>query len=148
MKITKKIFAIVCVFAFTASAAFAQIPLEQWAHNHPAASKELGEWVKNHPKAARIMFEWDGNHPERSQEFVTWTINHPKQEIDAFAAMHPNWSHLDEIMKSHRPAARNFMAWCRKHPKAAHDLMAHKGGLKWAGDHLYKESWNMETPNK
>jgi hypothetical protein len=124
------------------------VPLEQWSHNHPPASEALGAWVKEHSQAAHLFFEWDGNHPDRSQEFVKWTLNHPNLEVDAFVALHPGWGELNEIMVTHKPAARGFMAWCRNYPEAAKTLMSHSGGLRWAGDHLYKEYWNMETPNK
>jgi len=120
--------------------------LEQWQKNHPEASKELGDWVKAHPEAAEKFFEWDGHHPERSKEFVTWTINHPTDNIDVFALEHKGWQGFDKIMEHHRPAAEAFMAWARKHHDAAEKLMSHSGGLKWAGDHLYADSWHMEHP--
>lgn len=119
--------------------------IEVWSDHHPEASKELGIWVKNHPDAARKFFEWDANHPLKSQEFVIWTIRHPRKGIDAFVALHPGWPVFDEIQKNHRPAAEAFMAWARRHHAAAEALMAHSGGLQWAGNHLYKAFWDMET---
>lgn len=124
----------------------APVGIERWSENHPKASVELGEWVKRHPKAAAKFFEWDGTHPERSREFVTWTITHPRKSIDSFAVQHPGWPVFDQIMENHRPAAETFMAWCRRHPRAAEALMSHSGGLRWAGEHLYKTSWILETP--
>jgi hypothetical protein len=122
--------------------------IEQWAGNHPEASRELGVWVQTHPEAAALFFEWDGHHPERSHEFVTWTIQHPAQPIETFVVMHPGWQYFDRIMEQHRPAAEAFMAWCRRHPPAAERLMSHPGGLIWAGRHLYADSWHMEHPGQ
>lgn len=121
-------------------------PLEQWSHNHPPASEALGSWVRAHSDAAHLFFEWDGNHPDRSQKFVTWTLNHPNMEVDAFVHHHPEWPELNDIMLNHKPAARGFMEWCRAYPDAARALMSHPGGLRWAGDHLFKADWNMSTP--
>jgi hypothetical protein len=37
------------------------------------------------------------------------------------------------------------MDWCRKFPKAAEALTSKPGGLKWAGNNLYKAYWKMEN---
>jgi len=120
--------------------------MEVWDRNHPEAAKELGEWVKHHPEAARLFFEWDGHHTGRAKDFVTWAITHPGDNIDVFVLAHPGWERFDKIMEHHRPAAEAFIAWCRKHPKAAEALMNHPRGLEWAGNHLYKEHWDLEHP--
>lgn len=122
--------------------------IDQWSKNHPEASRELGDWVKAHPEAAQKFFEWDGHHPERSKEFVTWAITHPGDNVDVFVLAHPKWEYFDAIMEHHRPAAESFVAWARKHAKAAEALMSHPKGLEWAGHHLYKEHWQMEHPRK
>lgn len=118
--------------------------LEQWAHNHPVASKALGEWVKAHPNAAHYIFEWDGNHPERSQAMVTWAITHPGENLMRFYNQHRDWPALEVIITTHKIAAEEFLKWCRTYREAARTLMLHSGGLKWAGDHLYKADMNME----
>ncbi len=129
--------------------AFAEPPgLDVWSKNHPEASIELGNWVRNHPQAARLFFEWDGTHPVRSREFVTWAITHPAAPIQAFIEGHRGWPVFDRIVASHRPAANTFMDWCRRHSRAAEALMSHQGGLRWAGDHLYREYWALERPMK
>ena len=125
-----------------------QASIEQWSGNHPQASEELGGWVKAHPDAAARFFDWDAQHPERAHEFVTWTLYHPALGIDAFVALHPGWPQFDQIAQHHRPAANAFMAWCRRHPRAAEALMNHPGGLYWAGHHLYAGYWHMETPGQ
>jgi hypothetical protein len=119
--------------------------LETWERNHPEASRELGDWVKAHPEAAHLFFDWDGHHPHKSKEFVAWTLAHPGDDIDVFVLSHPKWEYFDKINETHRPAAQSFMAWCRHHPKAAEALMHHERGLEWAGHHLYKAYWSMET---
>jgi hypothetical protein len=142
---------IVCLIGFaTAGSALAGPPpgIERWNFNHPEAARELGEWVKNHPEAAARFFEWDGNHPMRSKEFVTWTILHPAENIDAFVVTHRGWPLFNVIMEKHRPAAESFMAWCRRHPRAAEALMMHSRGLQWAGNHLLKEFWSLEHPRQ
>ncbi len=138
------------VACFMALPALAAPPpgIERWSRNHPVASQELGEWVKNHPDAAAKFFEWDGHHPERSREFVTWTIAHPLQGIDAFVVTHRGWPVFDVIMERHRPAAETFMAWSRRHPRAAEALMMHPRGLQWAGNHLWREHWSLEHPRQ
>jgi hypothetical protein len=122
--------------------------LDAWSKNHPEASRELGTWVRDHPEAARLFFEWDGTHPERSKEFVTWAITSPGAPIQAFISTHPGWPLFDRIVGSHRPAANAFLAWSRRHPRAAEALMNHPGGLRWAGDHLYAEYWSLERPRR
>jgi hypothetical protein len=112
------------------------------------ASRELGNWVRNHPGAAERFFTWDGHHPERSRGFVTWRIAHPGDNIDVFVLSHRGWPVFDEIMEKHRPAAEAFMAWARRHPRAAEALMSHPRGLEWAGHHLYKDYWHLEHPNR
>jgi hypothetical protein len=119
--------------------------IERWADNHPEAASDLGNWVKNHPQAARKFFEWDSTHPDRSKLFVIWAITHPVEEIDVFVEQHHGWQYFDEIMERHRPAAQTFIAWCRKHPRAAEALMNHPGGLQWAGNHLYRAYWEMKA---
>ncbi len=123
----------------------AEVGMEMWAQNHPEASRELGEWVKRHPNAAHLFFDWDGHHHDRAKHFVTWTIKHPNQNLDDFALEHSErWEYLDQIMASHRPAANEFMNWCRQHHEAAEALMNHPGGLEWAGHHLYQDAWMMK----
>lgn len=122
--------------------------LKMWQRNHPEASRELGDWVRNHPAAAERFFTWDGRHPARSKEFVTWTILHPGENIDVFVLSHRGWPIFDEIMERHRPGAEAFMAWARRHPRAAEALMNHPRGLEWAGHHLYREYWHLETPRR
>ena len=119
--------------------------MEMWSRNHPDASRELGEWVKRHPEAAHLFFDWDGHHHEQAKHFVTWTIKHPNQGIDDFALEHGGkWDEFDAITTSHRPAAMEFMNWCRQRPDAAEALMNHPGGLEWAGHHLYQDAWMMK----
>jgi hypothetical protein len=118
--------------------------LERWNENHKEAAVELGAWVKNHPEAAARFFEWDGNHPEKSRMLVTWAIERPRQDVDVFVRAHPGWPVFDVIMEKHRPAAEAFLAWVRRHPRAAEALMNHPRGLEWAGHHLYKEYWHLE----
>lgn len=145
----KKVVLTLITFCAAVATAFSQeIPLEQWAHKHQEASVELGNWVKKHPAAARRMFEWDSKHPERSQELVNWAINHPRENLRAFMAQHRNWPEMENFTAKHADAMEEFLLWCRNHAPAAKSLMAHSGGLAWAGDHLYKEYWNMETPGK
>jgi hypothetical protein len=125
-----------------------QESIETWSEHHPQASQELGVWVQQHPDAAARFFDWDSHHPDRAHEFVTWTIYHPNLLIDGFVALHPGWPFFDQIALNHRPAADQFMAWCRRHPQAAEALMNHPGGLYWAGHHLYASSWHMEQPGQ
>lgn len=149
MKTIKTFFtALICgVFTLCATTLSAQ-PLERWAHNHPEASKELGEWVRLHPAGAHYIFEWDGQHPERSQEMVTWALTHPGENLAVFYASHKAWPEMELIMTTHKEATEAFLIWCRNHGPAARALMLHSKALRWAGDHLYKEYLNMETPNK
>lgn len=102
--------------------------------------------MRNHPQAAHDFFEWDGTHPERSREFVTWTIANPGTGIGAFVRLHPGWPLFDAIARNHRNAANTFMLWCRRHPRAAEALMLHPAGLRWAGEHLYAEYWQLKYP--
>ena len=150
--------AVMCVAAMVALAGCAATPrqhpaqvyreagLERWADNHPEAANDLGSWVKNHPQAARMFFEWDGSHPERSRIFVTWAITHPGENIDVFVVEHPDWPDFNAIMERRRPAAQSFIHWCRRYPQAAETLMRHQGGLRWAGNHLYRAYWDMRNP--
>ena len=141
----KKLFMLSIICTLFAPSIFSQeIPLEQWSKNHPKASEELGAWVKHHPRTAHVLFEWDARHPERSQEMVNWCIVHPRERIGAFVAMHPDWKGMDVFMEEHTAAMEEFMFWCRNHAEAAKALMAHSKGLAWAGDHLYREYWQME----
>jgi hypothetical protein len=140
---------LIALAALVPSLALAEPPgLDMWSKNHPQASRELGTWVRNHAHAARLFFEWDGTHPERSKEFVTWAIVNRGAPIQAFISTHPGWPVFDRIAADHRPAANAFMAWCRRHPNAAEALMVHSGGLRWAGDHLYAEYWELKHPDR
>ena len=137
------------VFFFCFSGIYSQeVPLEPWAHNHPEASTELGNWVKRHPGAAHRLFEWDSKHPFKSQELVNWAVAHPKERLGVFLQEHRDWQGIEIFTTRHADAMEEFLFWCRNHALAAKALMAHSGGLAWAGDHLYKEYWNMETPRK
>jgi len=128
--------AVLAVAAACVTVAPAGGGIGEWNARHPQAARELCAWVQNHPDAARRFFEWDGHHYERSHEFVTWAITHPAEGIDAFVAQHPGWGNFDVMAETHRPAANAFIAWCRRHPQAAEDLMNHPNGLEWAGRHL------------
>jgi len=110
--------------------------LERWNERHAAAAHELCGWVAAYPDASTHFFEWDAAHPERAREFVTWTIEHPAEGINAFVALHPGWTEWNWISETHHPAANAFMAWARKHPRAAEDLVHHPAGLRWAGHHF------------
>lgn len=142
MKTAKGVLAtVVCSFLFIYSVNAQD--LEKWADNHPAASKALGAWVKAHPDAAHYIFEWDGRHPEHSQALVTWAITHPGENLMKFYNQHRDWPAMEVIMKTHRIATEEFLKWCRTYREAARTLMLHSGGLKWAGDHLYKADAHM-----
>lgn len=106
--------------------------IEKWNANHPEAARELCAWAGNHPDAARRLFDWDAHHPDRAHDFVSWAITHPNEGIDAFVSSHPRWTDFDFISETHRPAANAFIAWCRRHPRAAEALMNHPGSLEWA----------------
>lgn len=111
--------------------------MESWNARHPEAARELCTWVGAHPDASKHFFEWDATHPERARELVTWTIAHPPAEgINVFVGEHPAWTEWDWISEAHHPAANAFMAWCRRHPRAAEDLVNHPAGLRWAGHHF------------
>jgi hypothetical protein len=79
---------------------------------------------------------------------VIWSIRHPGEGIEAFSATHGNerWEQFEDIMLHHRVAADQFMAWCRRHPRAAESLMNHPRGLEWAGHHLFRDAWEMRHP--
>lgn len=47
---------------------------------------------------------------------LAWAIYHPYQNIDGFVATHPGWAGIDDILLRHRPAAEDFLVWCRRHP--------------------------------
>lgn len=123
----------------------AAVAIDRWADNYPGAANDLGNWVKKHPQAARKFFEWDGTHHDRSKLFVTWAITHSRENIDTFVLQHLDWSYFGELMEHHRPAAQEFINWCRRHPRAAEALMNHPSGLQWAGNHLYKAYWEMKN---
>ena len=145
----KKSFLLSFICLVSSAFAFAQqIPLEQWAHNHPEASKELGMWVQKHPGAAHRLFEWDAANPLKSQELVNWAIVHPREKLGVFMAEHRGWPEIELFTAKHAGAMEEFLFWCRNHAPAAKALMLHSGGLAWAGDHLYKEYWNMERPRR
>lgn len=122
--------------------------LQYWEKTHPQAAQALGAWVRGHPQAASRFFEWDGAHPDRSKEFVTWAITHPRDNIDGFVMNHRGWQYFDAIMEQHRNASMAFIAWARQYGRAAEDLMNHPGGLRWAGDHLYRNEWHLEHPRR
>jgi hypothetical protein len=142
-----KLIFILLVFCGSTLTAVAQ-PLDQWAHNHPDASLALGNWVKQHPAAAHKLFEWDAKHPERSQELVNWAMSHPRENLQLFLGEHRNWPEMEAFTTHHAAAMEEFLVWCRNHAAAAKALMTHSGALAWAGDHLYREYMNMETPGK
>jgi hypothetical protein len=125
-----------------------QEQIERWDHHHPEASRALGEWVKAFPQDAHYIFEWDGHHPERSQQMVIWAIEHPRENLALFHAQHRDWPEMDEIERSHKEGTEAFLIWCRNHGPAARALVAHPAGLRWAGDHLYKDYLTMEHPNR
>jgi hypothetical protein len=110
--------------------------IEQWNARHPEAARELCGWVSAHREAAHLFFEWDAAHWDRSHEFVVWAISHPAQNIDIFVAQHPGWPDFNAIAETRRPAADAFIAWCRRHPEASQELVNHRNGLHWAGNHL------------
>ncbi len=121
-------------------------PIEVWAQNHPAASEALGMWVRNHSPAASWMFEWDGAHPWKARELVEWALVHPGEAVPVFVSQHPGWPEFDTFAMNHVPAMHNFLEWCRRFPEASRLLVAHEGGLRWAGYHLYATEWHMDHP--
>lgn len=123
-------------------------PLAGWEQANPDASKALGEWIHGHKEAAKYIFQWDADHPDHSQELVTWAVDHPTEHLGKFHRQHKDWPELDEIESHHKPAMEDFLVWCRNYPDAARQLMAHPGGLSWAGDHIGKESRHMEKADK
>ena len=121
-------------------------PLEAWAQNHPAASQALGQWVHSHPPAASWLFEWDGRHPLMARDLVEWALVHPGGSVPAFAAEHPGWPEIDAFATAHVVAVHNFFEWCVHFPAAARALVAHPGGLRWAGHHLYGAELHLSNP--
>jgi hypothetical protein len=129
------------VFAFSALGCAHRGPpgdvdIARWNSRHPEAAQELCAWVSTHREAAHLFFEWDSNHWDRSHEFVVWAITHPGENIDFFVSQHPDWQTFDGLAVTHRPAADAFIQWCRRHPEASQELMNHRNGLHWAGNHL------------
>ncbi len=121
-------------------------PLEVWAQNHDVASRALGQWVQNHPGEASWMFEWDGNHPGKAREIVEWALVHPGESIPIFAHEHPDMPNFDGFAMGHVVAVHMFLLWCLHFPEAARSLVAHSGGLHWAGYNLYRAQWQMDHP--
>jgi hypothetical protein len=115
--------------------------LETWASRNPEAAKAFGAWVHDNPEAAGEIFSWDGHHPDRSRGLVYWAIRHPSQDISAFTSQHPDWSWFDRVMGEHKLGASQYLAWCRKYPSAAEELVAQPSGLRWVGDHVYPSEW-------
>ncbi len=118
--------------------------LAGWDARHPIAARELGTWVRRHPIAARNFFEFDAHHPRAARRLCTWAIRHPMKPLQRFIVRHLGQPAFETILVTHRPAARALMGWCRRRPAAAEDLLAHPGGLWWAGNHLYASYWMME----
>jgi hypothetical protein len=94
--------------------------------------------VHAYPDAARRLVSWDERHTEQAREFVTWTVTQPGGGIEAFLASHPKGQFLSDVGERHMLAADAFMAWCRRHPEAATELVSHPRGLEWVGRHLYR----------
>ena len=115
-----------------------------WEHRHPIAAQELGNWVQTHQPAARQLFEWDAHHPRGARQLVGWALTHPRQPVDRFVASHLGRPGFIRMLEAHRPASQTFLAWCRRQPQAAEDLVAHPGGLAWAGNHLFASTRLME----
>ncbi len=146
MKTIKSFSAILlCIsFSFIALSAKAGDPLEKWEKNNPDASRELGKWVSKHKDAAHYIFEWDGSHHEKAEALVKWAVKHPSENLAKFHRQHKDWPELDEIEKTHKRAFEEFLIWCKNYTDAANALMEHPNGLKWAGDHLWREAREMK----
>lgn len=97
--------------------------IENWAYNYPDAAFELWSWSKEHPKTAQKLSAWNETNHERSRILVSWAITHPGKSIDVFMADHTNWTNLENLIKDHRSATKELLAWCSQYPGAAKALM-------------------------
>ncbi len=114
-----------------------QAGIEKWAPQYAQGSKDLGDWVRSDPQGAAKVFRWDGRHPDQTHELVTWAIANPERHLDAFAAHHPDWLVVPDLVSHHGAAMEAFLAWCHNHPEDATALMNYPRALEWAGHNLY-----------
>jgi hypothetical protein len=136
----KKTFLSAFILLATVSAILAQpTNLEEWKRKQPEAYQTLGQWVKVYPEAAAILFEWDASHPGKSQEFTKFCVERKGENLGVFVKAHEDWPLVHEFIIKHQDAAEEFLKWCRARPAAAKALVMHSGGLRWAGENLYKD---------
>jgi hypothetical protein len=112
--------------------------LTEWTARYPYAEGALREWVRSHPGAAALLFRGDQDDPERVEALTEWAISNPAEKVESFLALHGGREFLRPLLDGeHRPGLDAYLAWCRKSPHAAVELVHHGHGLAWAGEHLY-----------
>ena len=97
--------------------------IENWAYIYPDAALELWSWSKEHPGTARSIIAWDKTNHEQSKMIVSWATTHPGEGIDVFMRDHANWRSFENVIKGHRSATKELLAWCRRYPGAVKALM-------------------------
>jgi len=129
--------------------------IKRWVKHHKQAADELEDWIKANEEASKLMFEWEATHPKASKKWVHWAIEHKDGSLEDFEKTHAAtekkkepawWVSFDKLMNDHKSAAEGFMAWARKHPKAAESLMKHHKGLHWASTHVKQAEKDMAGP--
>ena len=104
-----------------------------WRERFPAAAQELCAWTLQHPRASEQLTVWAAGHGDHAAELFRWTVENPGYGWEAFLAQHADWQDLAAIASQHPRAANQLLAWERRHPDAAQDLLGHEGALRFAG---------------
>ncbi len=116
-------------------------PQAPWSQHHPEAFSALAAWVEKEPGAARLVFWWDRQHPRHAETFLRWIVERPNEALDDFAAAHPDWPAVDEVLKPGRPALESLIVWGRAHGAAVAELASHERGLSRVGFGELAELW-------
>ncbi len=112
--------------------------IDRWANRHRPAARELEEWIDRYPATASALFVWDDKRPAAAAELVTWATTDLSSPIEVFLATRPAWQMLAPMAAQYPQELAAFLAWMRKYPAAAINLMHHPRGLGWVGRQLAK----------
>jgi len=124
--------------------------IEAWKTRYPVAAAELVDWARDRPRVAHRLCAWDDAESDRVALLTEWAVAHPYESLDVFRLRPHAWRQLGELVADPelRAGLDEYVAWARRNPDAALELVMHPRGLGWARGHVVETVANPSTASR
>jgi hypothetical protein len=111
-----------------------QVSAAQWRARYPYAATELAGWAAQHPALLEALAAWEKRDPEKPSVVVEWAVTHVYEDIGGFLMQRLGWDDFRELREADPQGIDEFLAWVRRAPKAAEELVMRSRGFAAAAE--------------